>query len=139
LADLALDADVAVHVLYQAARDRQSQPGAAVPPRRPRAAALLEGREDALLLVGGYAGAGVAHRTEQTDLGAGLFLHLHAHHDLAVLGELDGVADQVDDDLLKAARIADQRVRHLRRNLARQVQSLGVGADSQRLQRRGER
>ena len=30
----------------------------------------------------------------------------------AVLGELDGVADEIDDDLPQAARVADQRRRH---------------------------
>ena len=32
---------------------------------------------------------------------------------LALLGELDGVADQVDDDLAQPARIADQRIGHV--------------------------
>ena len=34
-------------------------------------------------------------------------------HDLAALGELDGVADQVDEDLPQAPGIADQRVGHV--------------------------
>ena len=40
-------------------------------------------------------------------------------HDLAPLGELDGVADQVDEDLPQPAGVADQRVRARRRRRGR--------------------
>ena len=42
-----------------------------------------------------------------------------SHHHLAALGELDGVADQVDDDLPQPARVADQGVGHVRRRRGR--------------------
>ena len=60
-------------------------------------------------------------------------------HHLALLGELDGVADQVDDDLPQPARVADQHVGHVGRNVAGQLQPLLLGPQGQRLRscRRG--
>ena len=49
-----------------------------------------------------------------------------------LLGELDGVADEVEQDLPQPARVADQGVGHLRLDLAGQLQPLPVGAEGQR-------
>ena len=37
-------------------------------------------------------------------------VHPHAHHDLAGLGELDGVADEVDKDLAQPPRVSFHRL-----------------------------
>src|SRR5438874_13131896 len=50
-----------------------------------------------------------------------------------MLGKLDGVTDQVDNDLAEAARIAQQRVRYVAVDLAGQLQPLLVGPQSQGL------
>ena len=53
-------------------------------------------------------------------------VHDHPQHDLPTLCELDGVADQIEDDLAQAAGVADQAVRSLRGNVARELEPLGV-------------
>ena len=55
--------------------------------------------------------------------------------DLAPLGELDGVADQVDQDLAQPAGVADQSVGDLGRDPAGQLQPLGVCPQRQGLER----
>ena len=52
--------------------------------------------------------------------------------DLALLGELDGVADEVEQDLPQPAGVADQGVGHVRLDLADQLQPFPVGAEGQR-------
>ena len=69
-ARLALHGDLPAHQGHQPGGDRQSQPGAAVPPRR-RAVLLLERPEDPFVLVPGDAHAGVAHGEPQADLTLG--------------------------------------------------------------------
>ena len=54
--------------------------------------------------------------------------------DFASLGELDGVADQVDQDLAQPAGVADQGVGDVGRDPAGQLESLGVGPQGQGLQ-----
>ena len=51
---------------------------------------------------------------------------LDVDHDLAALGELDRVADQVDEDLPQPARVADEGVGHVGGDLAGQLQPLRV-------------
>ena len=133
----------AAHQRHQPRRDRQPQPGPLVPARR-RVVPLLEGLEDLLLLLARDADAGVADREVQ-HLRRPRFGHrrvglrgrvldagLDPDDDLALLGELDGVADEVEQDLPQPARVADQGVGHLRLDLAGQLQPLPVGAEGQR-------
>ena len=54
---------------------------------------------------------------------------------MPLFGKLDRIADQIDQHLLQAARIAYQRVRHLGRDIPSQRQSFLVGARLQRLDR----
>ena len=55
--------------------------------------------------------------------------------DLAALGELDGVADQVDQDLAQPAGVADQSVGNVGGDPAGQLQALGSGPQRQGLER----
>ena len=126
LARLALDPEAASHQRHQPRRDGQSQARAAVPARG-RAVGLGEGLEDHGLLLGRNADARVLDAEVQADLVADPFLLHDANDDLAVLGELDGVADQVDEDLGQPAGIADQRLGHVRGHLAGQFQALLLG------------
>ena len=50
---------------------------------------------------------------------------------LRPFGELDGVADQIDEDLPQASGIADERVGHVRHDAARQLEAFLVRARRQ--------
>ena len=95
--------DLPAHQGDQPGRDRQTQPGAAEPPGG-AGVGLLEGVEDGLLAVVRDADAGVGHGQPQPNHPAGRLARRSVdgadiEHDLAAFGELDGVADQVYDDL----------------------------------------
>ena len=49
----------------------------------------------------------------------------------AAFGELDGVADQIDDDLPQAAQVANHLLGHLGVNIAGQFETLLLGAQGQ--------
>ena len=124
--------DLAAHQGHQPRGDRQAQARAAVLPRG-RGVGLLEGAEDLLLLVARDADAGVADREA-----AGrprprrrFAVGLDAHDHLAPVGELDRVADQVDQHLAQPARVADQGVGHVRLDVPGQLQPLAVGPQGQ--------
>ena len=53
------------------------------------------------------------------------------HHDLALLGELDGVADQIHQHLAEARWITPDGARHFRRDIGEQLEMLFAGADRQ--------
>ena len=55
----------------------------------------------------------------------------HAHDHLALVGELDGVAHQVEQHLSQPAGVADQGVGHVRLHVADQLQPLLVGPHGQ--------
>ena len=143
---LALDPDPAAHQLDQLAGDGQAQPGAAVLARR-RAVRLGERLEDRLAACPagcrcrcrGPRSAGAASRDRnRSRTSSARPLHDRTTTSPA-LGELDGVADQVDQHLPQPARVADQAVGHVGADVAGQLQPLGVGAHGQRLERVAER
>ena len=113
LPDLALDPDPALHQLDELGRDRQPEPGALVPSRDVLVAAI-ERREDPALLVGRNPGAGVRDGEPQQRAPLRARLAVHAHRDLAPLGELERVADEVDHHLPEPVRVADEAVGDLR-------------------------
>ena len=61
--------------------------------------------------------------TESPDGGCSL----DGDDDLALLGEFDGIADEIDQDLTEPPRVPGQRVGHVGRDAAGQFQALGVG------------
>ena len=63
---------------------------------------------------------------------------LDLHEDLAALGELDRVADQVDEHLAQPARVADRDARHVRQHMADELEPFLLRANGQRLQQIGE-
>ena len=120
-AGLALDADLAAHQLDQLLADGQAEAGAAVPARG-GAVGLREALEDAACLLRRDADAGVGDRRSAGSARPRSVSRraVDATHDLAALGELDGVADEVDQHLAQAAGIADaaRRARRARREQA---------------------
>ena len=109
---LALQPDLAFQGFDQPGRDRQPQPRAAVAARR-RGVGLHELFEDHPLLVRRDADAGVGDLEPQGDRLAARLLHAHPQGDLAPLGELDRVRQQVGQHLPQQAGVAEQRVRRV--------------------------
>ena len=58
----------------------------------------------------------------------GVFIQHATHQDFALLGELDRVADQIQQHLPQAPLIAKHRTWHSRRHEGHQLQALFVGA-----------
>src|SRR4029077_4413722 len=112
----------------------KAQSGAAVVTRR-RGVGLSKSFENYIPLIQRYADSGVANSEMQPHIVAVNLFRLHANHHLAALREFDGVAYQVDDYLPQAPRIAHQRVRHVRHDVASQFQAFLFGPHRQRAQR----
>lgn len=125
LAGFAFDPDSARHEFDQAFTDRQAQTGTAEMTSG-RGIHLAERLEEAVLLVGGDAQAGVADADVQgcrgsreglarfmaADGGLGAFAG-DVDGDLAPFGELHRVADQVDHDLTQTRDIPHEGIRHV--------------------------
>ncbi|MNU97377.1 hypothetical protein D3C71_874490 [compost metagenome] len=103
VAGTAVDGDASAHRHRQLLADRQAQAAAAIPRRGARAVGLFEAMEQPLLLLGVDARAGVGHLERQPQA---VVQKLHAEPDVAALGELDRVAQQVHQDLAHAHFIA---------------------------------
>ncbi len=101
---------------------------------RQRIVALRERREDALLLIGGDADAGVRDGKMQHHGIVVPIADSDANHDFARVRELDGVADQVDDNLAQANRVAHETIGHVGRHHRGQLDALVVGAEGKRVQ-----
>ena len=86
--------EVSVHQAGQITADGQAKPGAPMGSRHPRAR-LLKGCEQAFQVLGVEPTAGVLHRQDD----ATVLVSADAKGDGAGLGELDGVRQQVVEDL----------------------------------------
>ena len=149
-AGIALDPDLAAHQLGQAFADGQAQPGAAVVASG-GGIHLLERFEEAVLPVQRDADAGVAHGEMEQPLfrvaeksvscswpngmlrapcaGGGDF-----DDDFALVGELHGVADQIDQDLPQPGHVADQDLGNGVVHQAGEVEVLLGGLGRQQIQ-----
>ncbi|OEZ48764.1 hypothetical protein DUGA6_63190 [Duganella sp. HH105] len=115
----------APHQLHQLFGDRQSQAGAAVLAGG-GAVGLREGIENARARFAGDADAGIVHFETQADGLRILVHHGHLDRDLAAVGELDGVAQQVEDDLAQPVRIAADGDRDIVGDRQFQADALGL-------------
>ena len=127
--------DLAAEELRELAADREAQARAAVLAAG-RAVGLLERLEDDLLLVRRDADAGVAHREGDHPLGALELLVLRrparrrrrdGDGDVAGVGELERVGEQVLDDLLQPLDVGDHRLGQARVDVDVEVDLLRVG------------
>src|SRR5262249_6472528 len=114
--------------------DGEAEAGAAVLAAG-AAVRLLERLEDDLLLVRRDADAGVAHGDRERRARAAQHLvvripaavrELDLERDAAALGELEGVGEQVLDDLLQALRVRADGVRQAARELEVELEALRV-------------
>ncbi|MCY1520765.1 hypothetical protein D9M68_555520 [compost metagenome] len=114
-------ADLPTHHLDQVLADHQSEAGASVDAGG-GCVALGEGLEQVGQALGRDADAGVGDA--ETQLGRRLRLvQPAAQFDLAVLGELEGVGQQVEQDLAQADHVADHGLGHFGRDLDGQMQA----------------
>ena len=127
--------NAATHQRHQVAADRQPQAGAAIAARG-GAVNLAEALEQPLLLCRAHTDAGVAHLHMQLDTAVVTAGAADADHHLAGLGELAGVAAQVEQHLLQAQRVADQRRRHVGRQVNQQLEPLVLHLDRQHVDQR---
>ncbi len=102
--DVALHGDVAAHRLDDALADGEAEPRAAA---AARAVDLAEGLEQRGDRIGRDADAGVADLEGDACPGAAGRHRREAQRDAAALGELDRVADEVQQHLLQALGVAD--------------------------------
>ncbi|MCZ7635871.1 MAG: hypothetical protein M5U12_07395 [Verrucomicrobia bacterium] len=124
--EFAGDLELAAHEADELAGDGQAQAGATVLARG-RAIGLTERFEDALAVLGGDAGTGVLDFETKGDFGAGGGGDADADVDLAAAGELDGVADEVVEDLAEADGVTADERRGLGFDPADEVETLEVG------------
>ena len=115
---LALDADLAAEEARELAADRQAEPCSAVATRG-GAVGLLEGLEDELLLVLRDAEAGVLDREcdhvfgrireRRRRVSLSRRRQVDVKRDAALVGELEGIAEQVTENLQDALAVGFQR------------------------------
>ena len=109
---LAADADFAAHGFHQLAADHQAEAGAAKTARR-GIIGLLKTLEQFRQALGRNADTTILHLEAHAALGAVIHLGLGRHHDLTVLGELDGVAGQIHQHLPDTGWIATEITRQV--------------------------
>ena len=112
----AFDPDAAPHHLDQLLRNRQPKPRTAKAPRS-GTVDLAKRVENLRLFLRRNANSRIAYRYMQADRVTQFFFQHHIDYDLAALGELEGVAHQVDHHLPQSTRIANETIRHIRRNM----------------------
>ncbi len=122
-----MHANLAAHAQDQLPGDRQAQPGAAVAPRG-GAVGLGEFLEEFGEGFGTHPDARVPHGKAQGRLGRAARDAFEADVDGAGIGELQGVADQIDEDLLEPTGIAGDQIGNVRRDREEQFESFLLGA-----------
>ena len=124
-----LDPDLAPHHFHQTPTDGQTQARAAeFPCGAP--VRLTEGLEQVPGLLWRHADAGVFDIDGQADTPIRGFANGDIQSDVARFSELDGIVDQIDQNLPQAQRIAHQVVGHVRSHVNQELQSLFMGLES---------
>ncbi len=93
----------------------------------------MEGFEDPRPLLAIDADAGILDRATQGHVLCRAVGERQLHQDLAALGEFDGVADQVDQHLPQAGRVAGQVMRHLLGDEIDEFDTLGRAAFAEQI------
>src|SRR5208283_1545081 len=134
LAHFAFHPNLAAHHLDQLRGDGQAQTGSAVLARG-RTVGLRERLKNHTLLVLGNTDARVADGKVQAELVPFLSIQCDLDNHLTPFGKFDRVADEIDNDLTQADRVADQFVGYVRDDVRGQLEALLVGANRQGLER----
>ena len=121
----AAELQLAAHQTDQTRRNHQPQAGAAKAARGV-GLGLGKGGKNAFLVFWRNANARVHHRHCQHDPLRGARHQRPANHDLPGLGELDGIAAQIDQDLLEPHGVANQLGRNGRVHVKHQIHILGA-------------
>ena len=119
--NLAGDRDLAAHEPDEALRDREAEPRATVAARHGRIG-LREFSEHGAEVLRCDPDARVADRESQLHHVVSGERRRDRDHDFSLLGELDGVADQVHQDLTQPRRITTHRARHLGCHFGQQLE-----------------
>src|SRR5271157_1872494 len=137
LAYLALDPDAPAHQLDQPRGDGQPQPRTSKAAGH-RAVRLGESAEDEALFIGRDARSRVGYGEVKADLPLGYRLHPNLQNDLPPVGEFDGIAEEVGQDLAEAQGVADHAVRGVGADVQSQLHLLPVRPRTERLDRLAE-
>ncbi len=121
LPDFAFHPHAPSHQFHQLARNRQAEARSAKAARR-GSVGLCKGFENDLLFFNGNAHAGVGNGNVQAHLLACDGFDFRTDEDVSLLGEFDGVSDQVHDELTQPRWISDQYSRHLGRYTGKHLQ-----------------
>ncbi len=120
------DLQPAAHQPGEMARDGEAEAGAAVPPRG-GAVSLLEFLEDHLARRRRDPRPGVGDAKHQRAFGVAL----DPEADAAARGEIHRIAGEIDEHLAHARGVAADGLRRVRRDIARDLEMLGLGARRQ--------
>jgi hypothetical protein len=134
---LARQSDPAAHHLHDSGGDCEPEAGAPVPARR-RAVLLLERLEYAFLVFRRDADSGVADAEVKDGRLLGAVVDFDAENDFPGFGELDRVSDEIHDHLPQSSYISDKRVGHFRGDFEHELETLLIGAKSERADGVGE-
>ncbi|MDR6354343.1 hypothetical protein Q3H58_001014 [Pseudomonas psychrotolerans] len=128
-----MDVQAAAHEFGELARDRQTQTGTPIAPAD-GAIRLGEGLEELRLLRLGETDAGILDR--QAEMGPALLAgRADADQHMPMLGELDRVAQQIDQHLLQAQRITFQGQGDVRSAVQHQLDAFLVCLEGTQVQR----
>ncbi len=120
---LAAEGNFPPHLPHQLLGDDQTQPGAAMTPRN-AGVSLTKRLEQLCLLLLRDTDTAILNLNLQLDARLGNHPLSDAQADVSFLSKLDGVTNQVDQNLLQSQRIANHVVRHAAVTHHRQLQPL---------------
>ena len=125
---LTLQLDIAAQGLQQLTGDGQAQAGAAIAATG-GAVELLERLKNPLMLIGGNANTAVAHPQAQHRQAAVGDTRLNAdlQFDLALIGKLQGIGQQVAQNLVQTHTVTEDVLGHVVRHQIEQAQALLFG------------
>src|SRR5262245_664586 len=111
----------------QSLRDRKPQTGSAISPRG-RTIGLMECLKDSRLSFFRNPNSAIADSKTQQYPAIGFTFVGYSYYHFALLGEFDGIAEQVDQNLAQTARISPQLSRHVTINHREQLHAFSLGS-----------
>ena len=130
---LTLHPDLPAHQRHQLRGDAKAQSRSTILSRR-GIVGLPEGFKNQLLFVWRDADATVDHPEVQRHGFFGSRFRVHVNDHLALLGELDGVPHQIQEDLPQSTGVTQDGIGQFRADVRRNLQPFLMGAGSDRLE-----